>query len=181
LRFPVGAAIRGTAMIVSGVTREDLLAAADIAGGVLGNPLHFTRLDSYNPKRHVVRLQVASLDLPGARLHLHPYLLGRSQKPRRSRRACGHAVGAFLVAVFERNPNARVQSTMCTFKGVKSFLALYRTVLERNVGSRMIPIRFADSCQCFTDDIYTDTLEPYLWEQGHMEMPSAENVETTNA
>jgi hypothetical protein len=95
-------------MIVSGVTREDLIAAAGIAGGVLGNPLHFARLDSYSEKKHVVRLRVRTLDAPGARLHLHSYLLGHSRNPRRSRHACGHAEGAFLVAIFERAPDARV-------------------------------------------------------------------------
>ena len=168
-------------MIVSGVTREDLIAAAGIAGGVLGNPLHFTRLDSYSEKKHVVRLRVRNLDAPGARLHLHSYLLGHSRNPRRSRHACGHAEGAFLVAVFERAPDARVLSAMTTYRGSRDFLARYRTILERNIGSRMIPIRYADSCQCYYDEICTDSIRPMLWGWGEMEMPTAENMEVVPA
>jgi hypothetical protein len=150
-------------MIVGGVTREDLVAAADIAGRVLGNPLHFSRLNSCSEKKHVVRLQVRNLDAPGASLHLHSYLLGHSRNPRRSHHACGHAVGSFLVAVFERAPDARVLSAMTTYRGSRDFLARYRTILERNIGSRIIPIRYADSCQCYYDEIYTDTIQPMFW------------------
>src|SRR5215203_1979615 len=71
-------------MIFSGVTREDLEAARDVASAALGNQLIFTRFDSYSATRHVISLQVKELDAPGARLHLHSYFLGHAWKPRRS-------------------------------------------------------------------------------------------------
>jgi hypothetical protein len=167
-------------MIISGVTREDLEAARDVASAALGNQLIFTRFDSYSATRHVISLQVKELDAPGARLHLHSYYLGYAWKPRRSRRACGHAFGAFLTAIFERAPGARVQSTMNTYSGYKDFLEHYQDVLDTNVGSVIFPIRFGDLCNCPTDEIDTSTLEEYLWRApgDRAVLPNLENTQT---
>jgi hypothetical protein len=54
-------------------------------------------------------------------------------------------------------------------------------VLDSNVGSIMYPLRYADECTCCSDYIPADTIQPWTWERGHMEMPSRENTETINA
>ena len=54
-------------------------------------------------------------------------------------------------------------------------------VLDSNVGSITHPLRNADECTCCSDYIPADTIQPWTWERGHMEMPSRENTETINA
>jgi hypothetical protein len=54
-------------------------------------------------------------------------------------------------------------------------------MLDSNVGSIMYPLRYADECTCLSDYIPADTIQPWTWERGHMEMPSRENTETINA
>jgi hypothetical protein len=150
-------------MIISGISRQDLLASREVASRALGNELLFGKLHSYSPKRHGVRLQVQDIDGPGARRHSHMFLMGYSQRPRRSRFACSHAHGAFYVAIYEREPWAKIQTAMAYYRNAWDFLGLYNTVLDRNAASRMCPIRFADECTCETDEIDTTTLEDYFW------------------
>jgi hypothetical protein len=150
-------------MIISGISRQDLLASREVASRALGNELLFGKLHSYSPKCHGVRLQVQDIDGPGARRHSHMFLMGYSQRPRRSRFACSHAHGAFYVAIYEREPWVKIQTAMAYYRNAWDFLGLYNTVLDRNAASRMCPIRFADECTCETDEIDTTTLEDYFW------------------
>ena len=169
----------GVQVIISGVSREDLEAARAVASQALGNELLFSKLHSYSPKRHGVRLQVTDINGPGARRHSSMYILGYCEHPRRSRFACSHAHGAFYVAIYEREPWAKIHTAMVYYKDAWDFLGLYRTVLDRNVGSMMFPIRFADECTCETDVIETSTLEDYLWRpSGFPEIPNPLNTAT---
>ena len=68
-------------------------------------------------------------------------------------------------------PNPQCPFILCT----------YLDVLDSNVGSIMYPLRYADECTCCSDYIPADTIQPWTWERGHMEMPSRENTETINA
>jgi hypothetical protein len=166
-------------MIISGISREDLEAAREVASQALGNEIVFGKLHSYRPKRHGVRLQVHDIDGPGARRHSSMFLIGHAQKPRRSRFACSHAHGAFYVAVFEREPFAKIQTCYAYYRDAWDFLNVYRTVLDRNIGSMMFPIRFSDECTCTSDVIDTTTLEDWLWRPfGTPEMPNPENTKT---
>jgi hypothetical protein len=169
-------------MIVSGISREDLEHARDVASRILGNELVFSEFHSYRPNRHRVRLQVADIDDPGARRHPHAYMMGYAKRPRRSRFACGHAYGMLFVAIYEREPHARIQTAMAVYSDVWGFLGTYEAVLDKNSGSVMVPVRYADECTCVTDDIYDDPLRPYLWDLGGVpELPNATNTQGIGA
>jgi hypothetical protein len=171
-------------MIVSGVSLEDLEAARDVASQVLGNELVFSELHSYSPTWHGIRLKVENMNLPGARRHSHMFAMGYAPHPRRSRFACSHAYGHLLVAVFERNPEARIHTAMADYEGFRDFLHKYPDVLDRNTGSQMLRIRYGDECSCPSDEIPTDTLEVFMWRPVGVipELPSPANtqVQTTD-
>ena len=167
-------------MIISVITVEDLEAARDMASVTLGNELLFSEFESYGPKRHRVRLQVRHINGPGARRHSSMYMLGCAGKPRRSRFACAHAHGMLFVAIYERAPYARIETAFAYYRSAFEFLALNTNVLERNVGSRMFPLRFGDECTCLSDDIGDDTLRTPEWWIGAPELPSRENTEVVS-
>src|SRR4051794_40778598 len=117
-------------MIVSGISAEDLEAARDVASRALGNEIVFSEFESYSPTRHRVRLRVENIDGPGTRRrHSLSYFYGWVKAPRRSRHACGHAYGMLFVAVFERAPQARIQTAFATYYGARDFLETYEYVL----------------------------------------------------
>ena len=163
-------------MIIRGVSLEDLEAARDVASQLLGNEIVFSQVRPYSPKVHGIRLQVKDIDGPGARRHSCMYLLGHAERPRRSRFACAHTYGHLFAAIFERNPEARIHTAMADYKGVRDFLDKYPGVVDANVGSQMFPIRYGDECTCLSDEIPTDTIEPYLWWCGEPELPSTANT-----
>ncbi len=163
-------------MIISGITAEDLEAARDVASSALGNDLIFSEFESYKPRRHRVRLQVRDSDDPGARRHSHLYQLGYGRLRRRSRFACGHAYGFLFVAIYEREPRCLIKTAFARYRDVWEFLTLYRSVLDRNVGSRMLPLRYGHECTCLSDDLLTDSLQPWLWYRGEAALPTTENV-----
>jgi hypothetical protein len=168
-------------MIISGISRQDLEAARDVAGTLLGNELIFSEFHSHGTHRHQVRLQVADLDLPGARRHSQLFRLGYGKRPRRSRFACAHSYAFLFCAIFERNPDARIQTAMATYRGFREFLETYPDVLDANIGSIMYPVRFGDECNCDSDYIPMDTITPALWERGRAELPSPDNTELIRA
>ena len=146
-------------MIVNGITAKDLVAAVDVASTALGNELEVYDYHQHSKTLHSMRLKVRGIDGPGARRHSHMYLLGAAKEPRRSRFACAHAYGHLFVAIYERAPDARIRTAMATYKHAYDFLAAYPSVLETNVGSLTLPIRFGDECTCKTDNFGADTLE----------------------
>jgi hypothetical protein len=109
-------------MIISGISREDLEAARDVASRALGNEIIFEDLKSYSPKRHRLRLEVKDIDSTGARHHYHKFMLGYRKQPRRSRHACAHCYGFFFVAIFERNPDARVRTANADYRALQHHL-----------------------------------------------------------
>jgi hypothetical protein len=166
-------------MIISGISAPDLEAARDVASAALGNRLLFSEFESYRPRRHRIRLQVADIDGPGARRHSHMCLAGPMEKPRRSRFACVHAWGFLLTAVYEREPMAKARSALAYYRDVYDFLAKYPATFDINCGSRMLPLRLADECTCAGDDICDDTLRRWLWSEGGVaELPTPENMAT---
>jgi hypothetical protein len=181
-------------MIISEISREDLEAAREVASDALGNRLVFWEFESTSKLRHRVCMQVADIDGPGARRHSHLFYLGYGSWPRRSWFACGHAYGALFTAVYERNPHATIQTAFATYHDAREFLNMYQSVLDRNVGSMMLPIRYGDECTCEPDYIETDTIEgwhvgrgaaerqqhPHAHVRGGIRMIRAEAVEQAN-
>jgi hypothetical protein len=160
-------------MIIKGVPLEDLEAARDVASQLLGNELVFSEHHIYGPKKHGLRLQVGDIEGPGARRYSHMYLLGHSDKPRRSRYACTHAYGHLFVAIFERCPEARIHTSKADYRGFRDFLDKYVDAVDSNVGSLYMPIRYGDECTCPSDEMPTDTLT--YWGP-HAEIPHPENT-----
>ena len=146
-------------MLISGISAADLEGAREVASAALGNELIFTEFVSTSGRRHKVRLQVRDIDGPGARRHSHSYIMGYGNAPRRSRYACAHTYGVLFTAIFEREPDARIQTAQITYRGALEFLMTYQDILDRNIGSTWYPLRFGDECTCETDEINTDTLE----------------------
>jgi hypothetical protein len=174
-------------MIIAGVSLQDLEAARDVASQALGNELIFSELRSYSPTRHAARLQVRHIDRVGARRHCHlsiarssswVYVMGLTDKPRRSRYACGYCYAYLFTAIYERAPEATIRTAFCTYRNWHHFLAAYPDVLDMNVGSSAYPIRLADACNCETDEVPTDSIQPWLWRLGEAQMPGPKNMET---
>jgi hypothetical protein len=165
-------------MLVRHISKDDLWAAAAVASRSLGNEIILEDLRPTNRQRTSWRFRIKVLDLgkPGHRIHLHSYVLGAADKPRRSRHLCAHGHAHPYTAIFERSPNAVIRTALATYKGSAHFLSTFEDVMERNVGSRYYPVRFADSCSCPSDDVPTDTIEPWTWRLGEPELPTPEGV-----
>jgi hypothetical protein len=166
-------------VIVRGATSEDILAACEVAFDQIGNGIVCYDLRQQNKRRDdwTFTLRVQLLDLPGVRVHWHKYLLGYG-KPRRSKHACGHAYGAFMVSLYERCSHARIRTAKAYYRDSLDFLDNYQAELDSNVGSVFAPVRYADSCTCAGDDLYSDSREPWQWRKfGEVAaIPNAENI-----
>lgn len=103
--------------------------------------LDWKRLETVGPRRpHVeVTLKVKSSRGLYAK---------RGVGGRRTVAACFHGHAAFMKAVFAIRPGALIKSTMATWDGAADFAERFEDVGERNIGSRMEPIAFRDSCSC---------------------------------
>ncbi len=164
-------------MIVNGLSYPDLKAAREVASWALGNELVFSKIEAYGEDLYRIRLRVRDIDGPGARWHGSAYHLGYANWPRRSWFACSHAYGFLYVAIYERNPRAKITTAQIHYRDAWDFLNQYQTALDQNVGSRTLPLRGGDECVCYSDDIVTDTLRPSLWERGFAELPNERNTE----
>jgi hypothetical protein len=173
-------------MLVRGATREDIEAAEaalDVANGQFLGNLRFKELeDKSGPRsrRFKVRLDVTDLDGPGCRRGYLAYIYGHVDKPWRIRSACYHATGAWMVALFERAPNATIESGSMhlqggRYRGARGFLREYRSVGQNNVGSEVIPITFSESCNCHehgTDFVDTETIRYLGYETAMPSVPT---------
>ena len=144
-------------MLVRGITRGDLEAAAEIASGTLGNRLELYAMYRANRSGSAwrFRVKVADPDAPGARRYFRRYRLGLTKAPNRSHNPCTHALGALCVAIFERKPYAQVETSHPAFFGgdrfrdVREFLRKYKGMVNQERGE----------CTCETDEIETGTID----------------------
>lgn len=67
---------------------------------------------------------------------------------RRVHAVCWHGYRDFMLAVFERNPEARIKTMMADYKGREDFLSKYEETGYRNVGSMMYPMQAREVCNC---------------------------------
>ena len=170
-------------MLVKYANEADIFAALEVANWKYeGNLIMKEFEDVSGPRvsRHKVRLTVKDLEGPGCRRGFLSYAYGHTNAPRRIRSACYHAVGAWMVALFERVPDAVIESGSMhlqggRYKGAAGFLREYQSVGENNIGSQIYPIAFRDACNCWehdTDIIDTTTLQ-YLGFETHVPGASA--------
>ncbi len=126
-------------MIVHGVNREDLYHALSVANYACRGNLAFDEEPTpIAEQRRSWRVSLIMKDLegPGCRRELRAWLPAR-----RIRDACFHARGAYIAAIFERAPTARITvSPRCYYEGVDHFYAMVR--------ARSEPSPRYSSCNC---------------------------------
>jgi hypothetical protein len=140
-------------MIIRRATQVQIRAALDVANEQFGGNLRFQELEDLQAPRtpkFKVWLIVDDFEGAGSRRGYLSYYYGHPHKPRRTRAACYHAYGAFMVALLERVPEAIIEAGARGFEGgryhgVEGFLEHYRAAGETNVGSQRAPIAFEDS------------------------------------
>ena len=127
-------------MIAYNVDEQDLQAAATEAGVVLtgqqaqrdGTPIRTGR---------------------GLRFTLLPQgkrYQRRGFTGRRINALCWHGHYAFMAALFERVPGARIVSAMVRYDGKDEFGAFADRTGDRNIGSEREPLAYRDACDCPT-------------------------------
>ena len=67
---------------------------------------------------------------------------------RRISAVCWHGHYAFMAALFERVPNARLVSAAARYDGKEAFEAFADRTGDRNVGSQVRPLSYRDACDC---------------------------------
>ena len=72
----------------------------------------------------------------------------RSWSGRRAPIACWHAYRDVLAELFIRYPDARVQTSMATYRGAQGFLNDFPDTAYKNIGSMMSPATMPDLCDC---------------------------------
>lgn len=129
-------------MIVYGVPLDNLRAFADAAGIVLYNVRG-------KGKGYAFVLRPAK---GSDAFRATSEFGGRSRK---KWAVCYHGHYAFMRMMFEAFPDAKLRSAMAKFDGLADFNACAGMVGLKNVGSRVYPVRFEDSCKCI--DIMKET------------------------
>lgn len=137
-------------MRISNVTQEQIeraLGAADFDRWWAGDRkddngnLTFNRFDAANAKGTAFLVTLRVRDS-------HSYFARRSYKGRRMVSACWHAYYAFLKALFDLAPDAKVATARITYKGREDFDLNAPGTGRGNIGSRMEPMAYADACDC---------------------------------
>ncbi len=72
---------------------------------------------------------------------------------RRVNAVCWHGHRDFMRAVFALEPSATFRTSVATWRGSVDFEARYQGTATRNVGSQMMPMPYASSCECSWWDI----------------------------
>ena len=67
---------------------------------------------------------------------------------RRINALCWHGHYAFMAALFERVPSARIVSAMVRYDGKDEFEAFADRTGDRNIGSEREPLLYRDACDC---------------------------------
>ena len=68
----------------------------------------------------------------------------KSWSGRHSKAASWEAHRDFMVAIFEQDPNARLQTGMAVYRGKDGFEQLYPDTAYKNIGSQMQPMTMPD-------------------------------------
>jgi hypothetical protein len=139
-------------MIIRRATQVQIRAALEVANEQFGGNPRLQVLEDLKASRTPkFKVWLIVNDLEGARCRRGylSYYYGHPHNPRRTRAACYHAYGAFMVALLERVPEVIIEAGACGFEGgryhgVEGFLEHYRAAGETNVGSQRAPIAFEE-------------------------------------
>jgi hypothetical protein len=129
-------------MLIHGVNGEDLFHALSVANyGCRGNLAFDEEPRAITQQQSSWRLRLMARDLkgPGCKWELPAWL-----PKRRIRGACFHARSAYMIAVFELAPTARIAvSSLCYYEGIDHFCAKVKG------GSMLSPSYSNCSCRRF--------------------------------
>lgn len=67
---------------------------------------------------------------------------------RRVHAVCWHGHRDFMLAIYKREPEARIKTMWADYRGVEDFLEKYPQTAYRNVGSLAYPMRAYEICNC---------------------------------
>ena len=135
-------------MIVRGVERSILDDALELANQDFCDNIVLSQVVSLNYLETcwLVRLTVRDLNMLGARRGLPT--LQNCYTRQRIRGACYHAVGAYILGILERVPEATIRTTLATYQGIADFGQKCGGVGETNLGRGLMPYRLRDACVC---------------------------------
>lgn len=63
-------------------------------------------------------------------------------------KVCWHGHRAFMAALFALAPDATLRSAFATYRGAAGFRSAHGATADRNVGSQVRPVSYADACTC---------------------------------
>ncbi len=118
---------------------------------------------AYNVTTATVRMAAATAGVrlegfqpEGNGLHFVLRLIGerwrrRSSRGRRVAAVCWHGHRAFMEALFNRAPAARLKGTMADYNGRLDFWARHDATGNRNIGSIAQPMAYRDACDCLLE------------------------------
>ena len=148
-------------MIVRGVDRGILDDALELANQDFRDNIVLSQVVSLSQVGTcwLVRLSVKDLDMLGARRGW-PTLQNYYTR-QRIRAACFHAVGAYILGILERVPEAVIQTSLATYWGIADFGRKCRNVGDTKLRSGFMAYRLRDACVCseLVDD--PEALIPY--------------------
>jgi len=130
-------------VLVTGLTLADFTRiTAEISDTVYdGNVIVHGDAHALSGNRFRARLRVKNSYGQGART-------SSSYLRRHTPAACWHAYRDVLEAVFAEYPDARVQTSMATYKGRDGFRDKYSDTAYVNIGSQMYPACMPELCEC---------------------------------
>ena len=126
-------------MIITGITTTDFEdIVRNVSSGYSDNVI-VNNLEQLSKNRITATIRVKDSKGPGAH---------RGPSGRRTIGCCWHVHYDIMDDIFGLNEDARIQTAMATYRGVNDFTNKADEVGEINVGSRVNPISFIDTCDC---------------------------------
>lgn len=137
-------------MIITGISFDEFSKIVEDVSADYGNNLAVAgRAHVYSPRRF--RARIRAIESGAATLPLGYSAPGARRSAGSDRRgpwACWHANRDVMRAVFELNPDARIQTPLAVYRGAADFEAQYRSTGYRNIGNMFNPRTMPELCDC---------------------------------
>ena len=126
-------------MKVWGVTAEEIREIVPTVSLMYDGNIVFKREPEKDGRAVRFTLTVANSRDPGSRM---------SNTGRRIAACCWHGHRDIMLAVFAKNPDARVKTALADYKGMADFADKYPATGCTNIGSQANPLDIEDACNC---------------------------------
>jgi len=126
-------------MKVWGVTVEEVRSAVAVAALAYDRNIVFKREPEKDGRAVRFTLTVANSRNKGSRM---------SHTGRRIAACCWHGHRDVMLAIFARNPDARVKTALADYRGMVDFADKYPATGYTNIGSQCDPMDIQDACNC---------------------------------